>query len=142
MLLSILKWGLITGLLHYVLIGALYGNPWIDRLYQEAQKSDKSVKRWESKARYLVYQFFGTQIEVYAITLGFFFFRPFVSALNEDQAYSGAFAMALVFSLIRVYPRFWNMWIQTTYPNRFLLIEAVNGTISTFFIVLMLEYFL
>ncbi len=26
------------------------------------------------------------------------------------------------------------MWIQTTYPNRLLLIEVINGTLGTLFI--------
>jgi hypothetical protein len=41
--------------------------------------------------------------------------------------------------MVRVYPRFWNMWIQTSYPRRLLAIEIVNGTIGTLAIALFLE---
>jgi len=40
---------------------------------------------------------------------------------------------------IRVYPRFWNMWIQTTYPARLLVVELVNGSIGTIAIAVFLQ---
>lgn len=47
--------------------------------------------------------------------------------------------MGLAFSGMRVYPRLWNKWIQSTYPGRLLAIEFVNGIASTFCITLALE---
>lgn len=43
--------------------------------------------------------------------------------------------LALLLAAVRVYPRFWNMWIQSTYPRHLLAIEVVNGTLSTFLVV-------
>jgi hypothetical protein len=39
MLWNIIVWGLATGVVHFVAIGILYGNPWIDRLYARARGS-------------------------------------------------------------------------------------------------------
>ena len=55
------------------------------------------------------------------------------------QGYAAALVLGAVFSAIRVYPRFWNMWIQSTYPNRLLTIEFINGIISTLVVTVGLE---
>lgn len=127
--------GLIIGVIHFLIIGTLYGNPLIDKIYAKAQATEPSVKRWPSKAKYLFLQFLGTQVEVYILTFAFFWLRPLVL----EPGIFASFLLGLVFASIRVYPRFWNMWIQTTYPNRMLLIEFVNGIISTLIIILGLQ---
>jgi hypothetical protein len=47
--------------------------------------------------------------------------------------------LGILLAATRVYPRFWNMWIQTTYPNRLLAIDVVNGTLGTLAIVFFLQ---
>jgi hypothetical protein len=51
---------------------------------------------------------------------------------------------SLVFGLIliavKIFPRFFDMWIQTTYPNRLLAVEFVNGTIGSFVIGVVFAY--
>lgn len=131
MLINTLTLGLLIGLIHFMVVGILYGNPFIDRIYQSAQSTDPGVRKWTSKGKYLLFQFLGTQIEVFILALGFFWLRPVI----PGSGVSGALPLAFLFAAIRVYPRFWNMWIQSTYPNRLLMIEFINGTISTFTIV-------
>jgi hypothetical protein len=72
---------------------------------------------------------------VYILTLGFFWLRPLIGM----QGYGGALALGLLLAATRVYPRFWNMWIQTTYPRRLLAIEVINGTLGTLAIVMFLQ---
>jgi hypothetical protein len=132
---SILSYGLLAGVAHFILIGALYGNPVVDRIYAAAAATSPAVRRWHSKPRYLATQFLGTQVEVFAITAAFWWLRPAVSTAGM----SGALMLGLVIAALRVYPRFWNMWIQTTYPRRLLAIEIVNGTIGTLAIALLLQ---
>jgi len=123
--------GLLMGLIHFVVIGILYGNPWIDGIYQKAQKTEPGVKKWASKAKYLSFQFLGTQVEVFILAVGFVWLRPLI----QVEGLYGALLLGLLFSGIRVYPRFWNMWIQSTYPIQLLAIEVINGTISTLIII-------
>jgi len=51
---------------------------------------------------------------------------------------------SLVFGLIliavKIFPRFFDMRIQTTYPNRLLAVEFVNGTIGSFVIGVVFAY--
>lgn len=131
---EILTWGAVAGLVHFVVIGALYGNPVVDGMYRAAGTSP-ALKRWLSKPRYLITQFGGTQVEVYLLTLAFFWLRPLVSL----PGYLGALALGAVLAALRVYPRFWNMWIQTTYPNRLLAVEAINGALGTLTVIAFLQ---
>jgi hypothetical protein len=135
MITTVLIWGAAAGIVHFVLIGLLYGNPLVDRLYTRAVDESPALKRWSSKPRYLLAQFLGTQIEVYALTLAFLWLRVHVDA----PGIAGAFLLGGLLAVIRVYPRFWNMWIQTTYPNRLLAVEVVNGSIGTLAIALFLQ---
>jgi len=132
---TIALWGAVAGLVHFILIGFLYGNPIVDRISARAEAESPAVKQWPSKPRYFVTQFFGTQVEVYLLTTAFVWLRP----LTGLPGYHGALLLGLLLAAIRVYPRFWNMWIQTTYPNRLLAVEVVNGTIGTVAIALFLQ---
>ena len=138
MVIQIALWGAVTGLIHFVLVGALYGNPIVDKLYKEAQQNEPGVKHWPSIPKYMITQFLGTQIEVYILAATYIWLRPLV----PFTGYTCALVLGAVFSGIRVYPRFWNMWIQSTYPNRLLAIEFVNGIISTFAITLLMQAFM
>ena len=123
------------GIVHFIIVGFLYQNPIVGKIYKEAA-DDPGVKKWDSPSKYLLLMFLGTQIEIYIITMGFLFF---ISILGKT--FSNTLILTLVFSGIRIYPRFWNMWIQSTYSNKLLIIELINGIIGTFVIIFGL-YFL
>ena len=135
MIADILLWSIPVGIIHFAVMGALYGNPFVDRIYMAAQAGGRGVRRWPSKPRYLITQFFGTQVEVIILMAAYLVFRPQGAGLNS------ALIFGLAFAAIRVYPRFWNMWIQTTYPRSMLAIEAFNGTVGAFLIVVCTELF-
>jgi hypothetical protein len=134
MLREVLVWGAVAGIAHFVVIALLYGNPIVDAYSREANKH-ASVKQWPTQADYFIRQFFGTQVEIYILTFAFFWIRPMTAATG----YAGALEVGLLLSALRVYPRFWNMWIQTSFPNRLLLVEVINGTIGTVFVACFLE---
>jgi hypothetical protein len=58
------------------------------------------------------------------MTAAFFWVRP-------ATGYLGAVEVGgLLAALLHVYPRFWHMWIQTTFPNRLLLVEVWHAGLS------------
>ncbi len=125
--------GILIGIIHFVIIGFLYQNPFVAKIYKEAEdKKEPGFRIWKNKKKYLLSMFLGTQVEIFFLTFGYLFlkdylpFSPFITAI----------IIAALFAAIRVYPRFWNMWIQSTYPNKLLIVEFVNGTISTFTIII------
>ncbi len=135
LILDVLLWGAITGLIHYVVMGALYANPIVGKVYAQAMQFEPGVKKWDSKPRYLFTQFLGTQIEVYILTIAFFGFRPCIGV----QGLPGALLLGALLACVRVYPRSWNMWIQSSYPNRLIWIESINGVLSTVTIMIALQ---
>ncbi len=133
---SILLWGLVAGLLHFVIVGILYQNPLVAQVYNR-YKYVPALKQWPNLKEYLLKMFLGTQVEIYILTAAYFYLRTLFPTPN---GLSTALILATIFAAIRVYPRFWTMWIQTTYPLSLLVIEAVNGTIGTFVILLILWF--
>jgi len=134
---TVLLWGAAAGVVHFIFIALAYGNPIVDRISAKAEAESPAVRQWASKPKYFVTQFLGTQIEVYILTIGFVWLRPLV----DLRGYAGALILGSLFAAIRVYPRFWNMWVQTTYPRRLLAVEVVNGTLGTLVIGLFLQAF-
>ncbi len=132
-----LLWGTVVGVIHFMIVGMLYGNPFVDRIYQAAMQTEPGVRKWPSRGAYLLTQFLGTQIEVYIVALAYFFVRP----LMPESSVAPTLTVGLLLAGVRVYPRFWNMFIQSTYPRRLLAIEFVNGVISTLTIVVGLSWF-
>lgn len=128
---TLLIYGSLVGIIHFAIIGALYGNPVVDRLYQKAMANEPGMKKWPSKARYLATQFAGTQVEVFILVASFLWLRSQIPVSSTGEVA----LVGIVFAGIRVYPRFWNMWVQSSYPNRLLAVEFVNGVISTLVIV-------
>ncbi len=126
--------GTAVGLIHFVAMGVLYGLPFVAKAYDEAQHSELGVRKWPSRKTYIITQFLGTQVEVYILTAGFLWLRPLIG-----PGMINALLLGLTFASIRVYPRFWNMWIQSTYPSLLLKIELINGTLGTLVIVAGLE---
>ncbi len=135
---DVLIWGAVTGLIHVMITGALYGNPLVDGIYARAMKEEPGVKDWPSKPKYLLTQILGTQVEVYILAFAYAWLRP----LLDMEPMAATLVLGVAFSGIRVYPRSWNMWIQSTYPNRMIAIETVAGVISTFTIMVALHFLL
>jgi len=135
---DILIWGAVVGLIHVMVTGGLYGNPVVDGMYAAAMKDEPGVKDWPSKGRYLTTQILGTQVEVYVLAFTYAFLHPLLGM----KAMSATLLLGVIFCGIRVYPRSWNMWIQSTYPNRLIAIETMGGVVSTFTVVLGLHFLL
>lgn len=137
MVIDALIWSIPAGIIHFIILGALYGNPLVDRIYTRAQETEPGVRKWDSKPRYLITQFLGTQVEVLILVYSYLWLRSQMPV----RGVTAALYLGLMFAFVRVFPRFWNMWIQSTYPMRLLLVEACNGTIGTLLIICCVELF-
>jgi hypothetical protein len=87
---------------------------------------------------------------IHFAAMGALYGNPFIDTLADlwlrelipVDGLQAALILGLLFGVLRVYPRFWNMWIQSTYPMRLLRIEFVNGLIGTLVITISLELLL
>lgn len=135
MLLQILLWGTVVGLIHFVVVGILYMNPFTAKLYKN-ESDHPALRKWPKQGEYVLKMFLGTQVEVFIMTAAYVYLRGLFPA---PDSWGTALALAAIFTGIRVYPRFWNMLIQSTYPWKLLIVEFANGTIGTFVVVLGLK---
>jgi len=127
--------GFVASIVWFIVGGALYMNPFVAKIYKDAENSP-ALKKWSSVPRYLGLQYVGILAQC--------LLWAFVFALAKPVLPDGVLVKGLIFGLIliavKIFPRFFDMWIQSTYPNKLLAIEFVNGTIGSFVIGLVFAY--
>ena len=96
-------------------------NPFVAKIYKKHETSP-SMKKWKSQKSYLSMMYLLGILVPSLIAAFFFYYLAPISVLS--------FGLLLVG--IRMLPRFFDMYMQTSYPNVLLLIELVNGTILSF----------
>jgi hypothetical protein len=55
---------------------------------------------------------------------------------------ANTFVFGVILIALRIFPRLADMWIQTSYPEKLLTVEFVNGIIGSFIIALVLSLML
>ena len=128
-LIQILSLTVLTTVVWFVVGGILYMNPLVANIYRGFQ-NHPSVKAWKIQWKYL---------------LGVFFIAGFIPILCIAVIYEFLSPVNWVlfgFLLIgvRIIPRCCDMWMQTSYPERLLAIELVNGVILSGVIAAMFSF--
>lgn len=117
-----------SGLAWFVLAGALYENP-ITKKILAPEAEHPGVRRWSAMRQMLILQLlFGVGLPSVAFAAVFWGFRSALPA--EPWAAAGAFTLVLV--ALRLIPRGADMALLSTYPTRHLLVDGVNGAITSF----------
>jgi hypothetical protein len=116
----------ITTIVWFIIGGILYMNPIISKIYKKYNKHP-SMKHFSSQRKYLI---------------GVFLIAGFIPIFLSYIAYSfispiNVFAFGMILSGVRIIPRLCDMWMQTSYPNKILTIELINGIILSFVIAFM-----
>jgi len=132
---NILLGGFYASIVWFIVGSLLYMNPLVARAYKSEEKSP-ALKKWKSVRKYILLQYAGVlaQCSLWA----------FVFALVKPVLPDGTLTKGTIFGLIllatKIFPRFFDMWIQTTYPDKLLAVEFVNGTIGSLVIGIVLAY--
>ena len=121
--------GIVASIAWFVAGGALYMNPVAAKIYKDAEASP-ALKKWPSVPKYVGFQFAG----IVAQCLLWAFVFAFVKASLPGALMMKTLAFGLILTAVKIFPRFYDMWIQTTYPNILLGVEFVNGAIGSFII--------
>lgn len=127
--------GFVASVAWFVVGGALYMNPFTAKIYKDAEGSP-GLKKWPSVPKYIGLQYVGILAQC---LLWAFVFTLVRSALPEGVLVKGIM-FGLIIVAVKIFPRFVDMWIQSTYPNKLLAVEFVNGTIGGFIIGLVFTY--
>lgn len=128
--------GFVASIVWFIVGGALYMNPVIAGIYKKYEDLPV-MKRWPDVAKYLGTMYLGGCLVQCLLA-------AFVFALVKSALPGGMFLQGIIFGLaliaIKIFTRFFDMWIQTTYPNKLLAIEFVNGSIGSMVIALVFAY--
>ena len=120
--------GLLVSIAWFILGGALYVNPVVAKIYKSFGEHP-GMKKWPNQKKYMLYMYLGGALVPGIIFAAVYaFLAPVLGgSLGLNTLY---FGLILVF--VRILPRFFDMWIQSSYPNKLLVIEIVNGAILSF----------
>lgn len=139
MLIQTLIYGTGAGIIHFLLVGLLYMNPFVGKMYTAEEGKNGALRVWENKKHYMILMFSGSMIESWLLCLGYQLLR---GAFPKPASWATALACALILGLIRVYPRAFDKWIQTNYPHKLILVEAINGMIGSMILILAMRLLL
>lgn len=119
----------------FIIGGILYMNPFAAGIYKNAE-SAPALKKWRSAPKYITLQYVG----ILAQCLLWAFVFALVKPVLPKEGLMKGLVFALILIVSKIFPRFFDMWIQSTYPNRLLAIEFINGTIGSFVIGMTFAY--
>lgn len=127
--------GVAASIAWFIVGGALYMNPIVARIYKDAEKSP-ALKKWQSVPKYIGLQYVGILAQCLLWALVFALVKPVL----PDGVLMKGLVFGLILVAVKIFPRFYDMWIQSTYPNELLAIEFFNGTIGSLVIGTVLAY--
>ena len=120
--------GLLASIVWFILGSVLYVNPWVAKIYKEHEGAP-GLKTWKNQKQYIITMYFiGALIPCLIFALVYAFISPAFSS----NVLTSIICLGLILTGVRVIPRFFDMWIQSTYPDTLLAIEIFNGTILSF----------
>ena len=117
----------IASIIWFILGGVLYMNPVVRRIYDQFD-SLPVMKQWQSVPQYLGVMFLGACLaQCFLAALVFALVKPAL----PDSFLGEVAVFGFILIGIKIFTRFFDMWIQTTYPNKLLAIEFINGSIGS-----------
>ncbi len=124
---QVLEATVIASIVWFVLGGVLYMNPAIRGIYNRFDASPV-MKQWPGVPQYLGVMFLGGSLaQCFLAALAFALVKPAL----PDSFWGAAAVFGFILIGVKIFTRFFDMWIQTTYPNKLLAIEFVNGSIGS-----------
>lgn len=125
----------VASIVWFIIGGSLYMNPIIAKIYKKAEGSP-GLKKWPNTAKYVLLQFVGILLQCLLWAFVFVLIKPIL----PEAKLSAGLIFGLILMVIKIIPRAYDMWIQTTYPGKLLSIEFINGTIGSFIIGIIFAY--
>lgn len=127
--------GFIASVVWFIAGSVLYLNPFVAKIYKNAQDSP-GLKKWKSMPKYVAFMY----IEIIAQCMLWAFVFALVKPVLPEEFLLKGFIFGLILVATKIFPRFCDMWIQSTYPNKLLAVEFIIGTIGSFVIGIVFSY--
>lgn len=120
--------GFLASLAWFIIGGGLYLNPFVAKIYKNLEASP-GFKKWQDNKKYLLNMYFlGNLVQCLLFALVY----SFIQSIFPESLFLKTFYFGLILIAIKILPRLIDMWLQTTYPNKLLLVEVINGAIGSF----------
>ena len=117
----------LASIVWFIVGGALYMNPVVRGIYNQFDTLP-IMKQWPSVSQYLGIMFLGAGLaQCFLAALAFALIKPAL----PDSILGTVAVFGFILISIKIFTRFFDMWIQTTYPTKLLVIEFVNGSIGS-----------
>lgn len=115
----------------------LYGNPWASQLYRKSTKIG-IIKTWKNHSRFLFMSFciILTQVLLFSWIFSIITIHPGTEWVSAGLYYS------LFICLMRIIPRFMDMFMMVNYPLKLLILELINGCLISIIMGMGISYFL
>lgn len=122
--------GVIASVVWFIIGAVVYMNPFIGKIYKKYEETP-SVKNRKDIKKFIVNTFvFSILIQCLLFAFVYLFVQPVLpGTLLLNTLYFG-----VILVVVKIIPRFFDMWVQSSYPTTLLIIEIINGTIGSFVI--------
>lgn len=121
MLFTVFLSAFLASIAWFIVGGIVYMNPFVAKIYRK-YKDHPCMKKWSSQRSYLlgVYLIAGL-VPILAASFIYYYIAPV-----------GIFYLTLLLVGLHIVPRMCDMYVQTSYPNKLLFVELVNGVVLSF----------
>ena len=122
--------GFVASIIWFIIAGILYMNPFVAKIYKKHENSP-GFKKWNDTKKYLINTFiFAVLIQC----LLFAFVYSFIQPVLPESIVLITLYFGLILVAVKIIPRLFDMWMQSSYPNTLLTIELIIGAIGSFVI--------
>lgn len=125
---SILLAGFVATIAWFIVGGIVYMNPVVDKIYKKYGKNPSVKDRGDTKVFLMNTFVFSCLIQCLIFAFVYYFLQ---SLLPAEMLLSGLY-FAVLLVVVKIIPRFIDMWMQSNYPLKLLGIEFINGSIGSF----------
>ena len=133
-ILQIIWSGFVVSVVWFVVGGLLYMNPMTAKVYKSFE-NHPGLKKWASQKKYMIKMYLGGALMPGIIMAAVY---SFISPVLGFSLGLNLLFFGLILVFVRIVPRWFDMWIQSSYPGKLLGIEIINGTILSFISALVL----
>ena len=119
--------GFLASIIWFMVASVLYLNPKVFKMYKRAEKRIK-IRWWKDTKEMLRLSYISILIQS---LLAAYVFTLIKSSLGDSFAVK-VLLFGLIIFLIKIIPRFLDMWRETNYPMNLLILELIDDTFCGF----------
>ena len=122
--------GVAASIIWFFVGAVVYMNPVVAKIYKKYEDTP-SVKNRKDVKTFIMNTFvFSILIQC----LLFVFVYLFIQSILPGTLILNTLYFGIILVAVKIIPRFFDMWVQSSYPTTLLTIEIINGTIGSFVI--------